>query len=304
MSNSPRHDHDLGLQHDLATIASRMVGRRRALALFGAAGASGLLAGCGGGGTASAGNSTTAALLTTPAPATTTTTTATSTTTTTSSGCVALPTETNGPFPADGSNTASGLTSNVLTSSGVVRTDIRSSFVGSSTAIAAGVQLALKIKLANTSATCAPLSGYAVYLWHCDAVGKYSLYDLPNESYLRGVQVSDANGEVSFQTIVPGCYSGRYPHIHFEVYPTLASATTYRNLRLVSQLAIPSAVAGAVYSGSAAYTGSTANFARVTTSSDNVLGDNSAAQIAAMTPALTGDVTAGYAGSVTVGLAV
>jgi protocatechuate 3,4-dioxygenase beta subunit len=38
------------------------------------------------------------------------------------------------------------------------------------------------------------------------------------ESYLRGVQVTDSNGQVTFTTIYPACYSGRWPHIHFEVF--------------------------------------------------------------------------------------
>ena len=66
--------------------------------------------------------------------------------------------------------------------------------------------------------------GYAVYLWHCDREGEYSMYTGPDhENYLRGVQATDTNGSVTFTTIFPAGYSGRWPHIHFEVYPTLAA---------------------------------------------------------------------------------
>ena len=67
----------------------------------------------------------------------------------------------------------------------------------------------------------APLPGAAVYLWHCDAEGRYSLYSqgVTNENYLRGVQEADSNGVVTFTSVYPACYSGRWPHIHYEVYP-------------------------------------------------------------------------------------
>ncbi len=219
-----------------------------------------------------------------------------------SSSCTDYASETNGPYPADGTNTASGSTSDVLTASGVVRSDIRSSFLGSST-VAQGVPLAFTLTLVNTNASCAALSGYAVYVWHCDRDGLYSLYTVPSESYLRGVQVTDANGQVTFTSIFPACYSGRWPHIHMEIFSSLASATSGRNAVLISQLALPSAACSAVYSGASGYTSSQRNFASISIASDNVFGDNSSAQIAAMTPALSGSVSGGYSGSATVGLA-
>ena len=72
------------------------------------------------------------------------------------------------------------------------------------------------------------MPGAAVYLWHCDADGNDSLYSngVTGENYLRGVQEADANGQVHFTTIVPGCYAGRWPHIHFEVFDALSSVPT------------------------------------------------------------------------------
>lgn len=291
------HDHDHGLAHDLKVI-SALASRRRALRWFAGAGGMALLGGCDSGASTSTGS------VSTPTPTPTTTATATPTPTPTTTGsCVADPTETNGPYPADGTNTSSGPTSNVLTSTGVVRSDIRSSFVGSTTTVP-GVPVTLTLTIVNVNASCAPLAGYAIYIWHCDAVGRYSLYDVPAESWLRGVGVTDANGQVTFTTIFPGCYSGRWPHIHFEVFSSLASATSGNFARLISQLAMPAATCSTVYNGSSTYTSSVANLARITVASDNVFGNNSAAQIAQQTPTMSGSVANGYAASAVIGLAI
>jgi protocatechuate 3,4-dioxygenase beta subunit len=211
--------------------------------------------------------------------------------------------ETNGPYPADGSNTVNGSVSNILTQSGVVRSDIRSSF-GSSTTTAPGVPLELTINLVNVNNSCAVLADYAIYIWHCNRGGEYSLYssDIQNENYLRGVQVTDSNGQVTFTTIFPACYSGRYPHIHIEVYSSLSAATSYANAVLTSQMAMPSALCTTVYDNATGYSASVTTFAAVTTSTDNVFASSTAAQIAAQTPSLSGSVADGYTGTITIGL--
>lgn len=300
-------DHDLGLLHDLSMM-NAMVQRRRALKWFAGAGTMAFVAGCGGAESDSSGitvvDSTSVTPTPTPTPAATATSTPTPTpTSSVTTACIADPTETNGPYPADGTNSSSGLTSNALTATGVVRSDIRSSFLGSSSSTAAGVTMTLTITVVNVNATCAPLAGFAVYIWMCDARGRYSLYDLPNESYLRGMQVTDANGQVTFTAIVPGCYAGRFPHIHFEVFSSLSTATSGRYASLISQFAIPTAVCSAVYADTTNYPASASNFARVSISSDNVFGDNSAAQVAQQTLTTAGSAAAGYAASVIVGLA-
>jgi len=81
-----------------------------------------------------------------------------------------IPEETSGPYPGDGSNGA-----NVLTQSGIVRRDITSSF-GSSTTKAEGVPLSITMAINDFANDKAPLAGAAVYLWHCDRDGRYSLY--------------------------------------------------------------------------------------------------------------------------------
>jgi protocatechuate 3,4-dioxygenase beta subunit len=211
--------------------------------------------------------------------------------------------ETQGPYPSDGSNVSNGGVSNVLMQSGVLRSDIRSSFNGSSN-VAAGVPLTLTITLANSNNLCAVLPGAAIYIWHCTRDGAYSLYagSALAENYLRGVQVADASGRVTFTTIFPGCYSGRYPHIHLEVFRTIGMAVGGSSASLTSQFAMPRADCVSVYGSATGYSASVANLNAVTTSSDMVFGDNSATALAAETLSLSGSVAAGYAGSVTVGV--
>lgn len=298
----PTHDHDHdhddfgGLQTDVARL--RALDRRRALGLIGAAGGTLALAACGGEG----GTSGTASGGTTATPTPTATATPTPTASATGTTCTAFAGETNGPYPADGTNTSRGATSNVLPMTIFQRSDIRSSVIASNTQ-AAGAVMEVTLTLANVNASCAGLAGYAVYMWHCDALGQYSLYDLPAESYLRGVQVSDSSGQVTFTTIVPGCYAGRYPHIHFEVFSSLANATSGAYAVLVSQLAIPAAVCDAVYADTAVYGASLSRFRDTSITGDNVFGNNTSAQMAVMTLAATGSPTTGYAASARVGLA-
>uniref|UniRef100_UPI0015762A56 dioxygenase family protein n=1 Tax=Sphingomonas bacterium TaxID=1895847 RepID=UPI0015762A56 len=239
----------------------------------------------------------------TPTPTSTATPTPTATATTSSSAaCIADPTETAGPYPADGTNSASGSTSNVLTATGIVRSDIRASFI-STTTVATGVQVKITLTLVNVNAACAPLAGYAVYLWHCDRQGHYSLYTAASESYLRGVQVTDANGQVTFTTIFPAAYDGRWPHMHFEVFSSLANALGGKYSILTSQLAMPSAVCATVFADTTTYPTAASIFKSTSLSSDNVFGDNTAAQLAQQTPTFTGSAAAGYTATALIGIA-
>jgi protocatechuate 3,4-dioxygenase beta subunit len=197
-----------------------------------------------------------------------------------------LPEETAGPYPGDGSNGA-----NVLTESGIVRSDITSSF-GSSTTKATGIPLTVTMTILDFSADKKPLAGGAVYLWHCNQQGQYSLYSagVTQENYLRGVQQTDTHGIVTFKTIVPACYSGRWPHIHFEVYPSLAKATNSANKIATSQIALLEETCKAAYP-TAGYEQSLTNLGQVSLARDNVFGDGYDLQL----PKITGDPTNGYA---------
>ncbi|MBO1752166.1 intradiol ring-cleavage dioxygenase [Actinotalea sp. BY-33] len=202
-----------------------------------------------------------------------------------------IPDETAGPYPGDGSNGP-----DVLEQSGIVRSDIRSSIDGGTAA--EGVPMTLNLTILDMANGDVPFQDAAVYVWHCDALGRYSMYSegVEDETWLRGVQVSDAAGLVSFTSIFPACYTGRWPHIHFEVYPTVEDIDDASNAIATSQVAIPEDVSAAVYA-LAGYSGSTSNLAQVSLDSDNVFGeDGGALQLATV----TGDVDSGYTVSLTV----
>ena len=187
----------------------------------------------------------------------------------------------------------------MLAQSGVVRSDLRASF-GSSTTVAAGVPLTITLSLVDAS--CAPLVGRAVYLWHCDRSGLYSLYSsgVTGENYLRGMQATDSAGQVTFTSIFPACYAGRWPHIHFEVYPSVATATSSASKVATSQLALPKAACDAVFA-TTGYSASVSNLSQLSLASDNVFSDDQAVRQLAT---VTGSVAAGYTATLTVPIAV
>lgn len=292
-TNASAHRH--GLTRDLDTLIRQATTNRRSMLRWlaiGSAGALPLMA-CGGsdGSAASSNGSTTG----------NSSSGSTSGSGTSTGACSVIPSETAGPYPGDGSNSNGSGIANALTLSGIVRSDIRSSIAGP-TGVAQGVPLTVKLKLVNSGASCASLAGYAIYLWHCDRSGGYSMYSsgVTTENYLRGVQVTDANGEVTFTTIFPGCYSGRWPHIHFEVYASLNAAITTPASDQVrtSQLALPATACQAVYATSG-YSASVGNFAAISLATDNVFSDD---QAVSQLPAITGDATNGYAATLTVGI--
>ncbi|MEO8621421.1 MAG: intradiol ring-cleavage dioxygenase [bacterium] len=200
--------------------------------------------------------------------------------------CSKIPEETAGPFPGEGSNGP-----NVLNQTGVVRSDIRTSFAGLS-GTADGIPLTIALSLVSAS-SCAPLANYAVYLWHCDQLGRYSLYSsgATNQNYLRGVQTADANGKVTFTSIFPACYSGRWPHIHFEVYRTLAAATSVSNKIATSQMALPKAACDLVYATSG-YSASVSNLSQVSLATDSVFSDGSSLELATVSGSVASALTA------------
>lgn len=265
---------DLGLTADLQMWMQSPIDRRRILKL-GIAGIGLLLAGC------------------------QAATSSTSTADNSSSACVSeIPQETAGPYPADGSQ-ASNQQLNALALSGIVRSDIRTSLGTSNTA--EGIPCSIELTLVNSNADCAPLANYAVYLWHCNRDGNYSLYSegVTDEDYLRGVQATDSEGKVTFTSIFPACYLGRWPHVHFEVYPSLEEATGSSNVIHTSQLAIPEDTCNTVYA-SDGYSQSVENLNQITLASDNVFGDGYSLQMATA----TGGVTNGYTLQLTVGVEV
>lgn len=160
----------------------------------------------------------------------------------------------------------------MLEAAGVERRDITKS-IDSGTAVE-GVPLTIKLNRYNLTNDGKAYEGAAVYPLHCDAQGNYSLYSdgVTDQTWLRGVQVAGQDGYVEFTSIVPGCYAGRWPHIHFEVFPDIASITDSANAVLTSQIVIPEDVAAAAYTLDS-YAGSSRNMSQVTLKSDNVFSD-------------------------------
>jgi protocatechuate 3,4-dioxygenase beta subunit len=290
----------------LAALAGRMH-RRQALSLIGLGGMGLIAAACAssnnGGSTSStattgtAGTTTTTSTTggTTSTKGTTASTTATTAAaaTTTVSDLTRTPEETGGPFPADGSNdNGAGSVADVLTDGRSVRSDIRSDLDGSNTQ--EGVPMSLMMNVVDSSGQA--LQGAAVYIWHCTADGHYSAYssgmnggDYADRSYLRGVQVADGSGAVTFQTVLPGRYSGRAFHIHFRVY----SDDTYSDALLTSQMGMGDELIDSLYGAADGYASSVQNDTDI--AEDNIFSDGADHQMLTV----SGDATSGLTATFT-----
>ena len=202
--------------------------------------------------------------------------------------CIAAPAETGGPFPADGSATRGGGSLNVLDQAGIVRSDLRPSFAGLD-GVADGQAMDLTLTLQDVDTGCAPVSGFAVYAWHCDAAGRYSLYEVEDRNYLRGMQVSDEEGRLTFRSILPGTYRGRWPHIHFEVFRSVQEAASGARPHLTGQLAFAEDLVRARYDGDPRYADSIPNLDGITLARDGIFRDSTPAELAAQTVTATRD---------------
>jgi protocatechuate 3,4-dioxygenase beta subunit len=267
---------DQGLAFDVGTLLSR----RRLLRAFGLGAVAIGVAACGG--------ASGAAKSSTPSTSGASTGTSGSGS---SSSSTEIPDETAGPYPGDGSNGP-----DVLEQSGIVRSDIRSSF-GDANGTAEGVPMTLELTILDLANAAAAFTGAAVYAWHCDREGRYSLYSegITDQNYLRGVQIADSSGKVRFTSIFPACYSGRWPHIHFEVYADQADITSGDPIA-TSQVALPEDVCTTVYKQEG-YDASVTELSRVTLADDNVFGDDDGVH---QLGTVTGDVSSGYAVSLAV----
>jgi protocatechuate 3,4-dioxygenase beta subunit len=194
-----------------------------------------------------------------------------------------IPNETAGPYPADGSNGP-----NYLTTSGVVHQDITKS-VGEFSGAAAGVPTTIEMTIVD-AATGDAMSGVAVYLWHCTATGEYSIYEVEDQNYLRGVQVADSAGKVSFDSIFPGCYAGRWPHCHFEVFESVENATAGSEAIKTSQLALPQSNCETVYASSD-YGNSSSNLGQLSLTTDGIFSDGWDLQLATVSGSVDSGLT-------------
>lgn len=111
------------------------------------------------------------------------------------------------------------------------RSDIRSD--PASGKVSPGTPLTITIAVSQVDGSaCKPLGGVTVDLWHCDAAGVYSdvvdsRFDSRGQKFLRGSQVTDADGLARFTTIYPGWYQGRAVHIHFKLRTVTATGESY-----------------------------------------------------------------------------
>ena len=243
------------------TASEKKLDRREMIRFIGAAGAAAVAAACGS--ESGTSPSTVAPTVTTAAG-----TGATGGTSASNDACAVAPNETAGPYPSK---------------SDIFRSDIREN--------RQGVALALTIRVINVSNGCAPLANANVEIWQCDAAGNYSEYgSQTSQTYLRGIQTTDANGQVNFMTVYPGWYQGRATHIHIEV------TMNGRSVK-VTQIAFPETINNAVYA-----TGVYASRGSNPTSNlqDGIFADSLSSEL--VTP--SGNPTAGYSASYQVGVTV
>ncbi len=237
--------------------------RRKALSVFGSAGAAAIAAACG-------------ASTTSPSTTGSATTGSAAGGTTNSTTCVVSPEETIGPYPD-----RTGMVNNPV----FYRQDV--------TEGRPGTPLTLNLRVVNVRSACAPVADAAVEIWQCDASGNYSEYSQPGFNgvgltFLRGLQTSDAAGAVTFRTIYPGWYNGRATHIHVDVYIGGQRVK-------VTQIAFPENISSQVY-----VQGVYASKGQNTTSNarDNVFSDGVDDELATV----TGTVASGLTASLTIGI--
>ncbi len=197
-------------------------------------------------------------------------------------GCIDTPSETAGPYPYD-------LSSN----SAMFRSDI--------TEGKTGIPLALTLTIVNANNNCSVIENARVDIWHCDKDGYYSEYEEPGylgtqdntgQTFLRGIQLSDSNGQVRFNTIYPGWYSGRVTHIHVQVYINSV-------LKLTTQIAFPDSLNTTVYDTSL-YSAHGQNSSVANNAADMVFSDSVNSELVT----ISGDTANGYAASFQVGVPV
>lgn len=140
----------------------------------------------------------------------------------TRSSCVVRPEQTEGPYFVDEM---------------LHRTDLRTDPTDGTTK--PGTPLAVTIAVSRLAGErCQPLAGVQVDVWQCDHLGVYSDVQDPSFStvgkkFLRGYQVTDAEGRARFTTIYPGWYRGRTVHLHFKLR---SPATQRPGFEFTSQL--------------------------------------------------------------------
>jgi protocatechuate 3,4-dioxygenase beta subunit len=253
-------------------MKQELITRRAALvALTGTAGAVALMS-CGGGNSgttasASSGTSSTSLMSTT---------------------CLITPEGEIGPYFVDDS------------AAGFNRSDIRSNIDGSSTQ--QGIPLTLNLIVLDAQNGCIPMQDVQVDIWHCNALGVYSdegVESTVGETWLRGYQLTDSAGEAAFTTIFPGWYQGRATHIHLRLRSTYSTASSTSDGTNTTQLFFAQTLVNTIDTTIAPYSSQGAN--PTTNASDRVYEEQTEGL---MELVLTGNTTAGYTATVTIGLPI
>lgn len=200
----------------------------------------------------------------------------------TNPACVVRPQQTEGPYFVD---------------ERLNRSDIRSD--PSDNSVKPGVPLQLAFRVSQIQGSmCVPLQGAIVDIWHCDAEGVYSdvsdrSFSTADKKFLRGYQVTNANGIAEFLTIFPGWYPGRTVHIHFKIRTALTAQPSYE---FTSQLYFDDALTDQIHA-QPAYT--SRGQRTVKNSQDSIFQDGGEQLMVRLTPAAQG-----YNGIFSIGLAM
>ena len=176
------------------------------------------------------------------------------------------------------------------------RSDIRTDPVTG--AVSAGIPLTLTFNVSRyASNACTPLTGAYLDVWHCDSTGTYSDVSGSSKRFLRGYQITDANGVAAFTTIYPGWYSGRAVHIHFKLRLYAGSTKTYE---FTSQFFFNDTLTDSVYTQSPYSSRGSRN---TRNANDGIYDSLSTTDKAGLT-LQTSKTTDGYAGVINLGVTV
>jgi protocatechuate 3,4-dioxygenase beta subunit len=202
--------------------------------------------------------------------------------------CTPTPEGEIGPYFADDSDTRFN------------RSDILSNIDG--TSAQTGIPLSVTIFVVDGQKSCAPYANAQVDIWHCNAAGVYSdqaVEKTSSETWLRGYQVTDASGKVTFKTIVPGWYAGRTTHIHLRIRSSYSAASSTSDGTNTTQLFFAQTLTDRLATSVAPYNNEGKN--PTTNASDHVYsGEENGANVLA----LSGDDTSGYSAAVTIVLPI
>jgi protocatechuate 3,4-dioxygenase beta subunit len=171
------------------------------------------------------------------------------------------------------------------------RSDIRADSSGGAARAGIPLELTIRIVEVGSGGRCTPYEGAAVDIWHCDAEGEYSGVGSDTD-FLRGYQVTDANGAVTFRTIFPGWYRGRAIHIHLKVrtYDGATETYEYTSQLFFSETTIAQAYSVSPYSGN--------GLPDTSNSADGIYAETGGTSLVSM----SGSASSSYTGTVTLGL--